>query len=397
MTDIAYVCADPGIPVFGSKGASVHIQEIVRAWRRRGATVRLYCTRLGTDRPADLDDLDVIHVPVEAAVPAGMIQDPRVATQFRERAQARAAEVLGGRIVADGADVVYERYSLFSTALAATIAALRVPGVLEVNAPLIDEQRRHRVLVDGATAGRTLDAQLAAASRIAAVSAPVADWLRARRATPADRIVVAPNGVDTARIRPVGRAVDDGGPPVVLFVGTLKPWHGLEVLLDAMSLARTPWRLRIVGDGPLGTELRARSDAAGLDVEFTGAVAPADVPVAMVGATVAVAPYPAGDGHYFSPLKVYEYAAAALPVVASDVPGMAGIVDHGRTGMLVPPADPAALAAAIDALVDDPARAAALGCRGRRDMTERHSWDQVLTRILGSLDAPSPVPVEVAR
>ena len=58
---VAYVCADPGIPVFGTKGASVHIQELVRAWRRRGADVEVYAVRRGSEVPADLADLDFRH------------------------------------------------------------------------------------------------------------------------------------------------------------------------------------------------------------------------------------------------------------------------------------------------------------------------------------------------
>lgn len=57
---VAYVCADPGVPVFGTKGSSVHVQEIVRAWRRAGADVTVYCVRAGNDRPADLDRKSVV-------------------------------------------------------------------------------------------------------------------------------------------------------------------------------------------------------------------------------------------------------------------------------------------------------------------------------------------------
>ncbi|MGA8046331.1 MAG: glycosyltransferase, partial [Dermatophilaceae bacterium] len=93
---VAYLCADPGVPAFGTKGASVHVQEIIRAWRARGAQVHLYCTRLGDDVPADLRDLPVTQVPVERGA------DPA----DRERAQAHAAERLAAAVLADGADVV---------------------------------------------------------------------------------------------------------------------------------------------------------------------------------------------------------------------------------------------------------------------------------------------------
>ena len=66
MTRVAYLCADPGVPVFGTKGSSVHVQEIVRAWRGTGAAVTVYCTLLGTERPSDLADLDVVEVKPES-------------------------------------------------------------------------------------------------------------------------------------------------------------------------------------------------------------------------------------------------------------------------------------------------------------------------------------------
>ena len=422
-TTVAYVCADPGIPVFGTKGASVHIQEIVRAWRARGAHVEVYAVRRGDEVPADLADLTVHIVKV-----GGKGLDPAE----RERAQQRAAAELAAMVGELAPDVVYERYSLFSRVLGQVRDALpgRVPTtILEVNAPLIEEQRVHRVLVDEAGAVGALRAQLAAADVVACVSEPVADWVRGHAnaaalvegradtsgaddgganggaetvrhigrpndgcvtpfshtgvgtpvaARPA--VVVTPNGVNTARVRPV--TPDLSSAPVVVFVGTLKPWHGLEDLVRAAALARVPWRLRIIGDGPVREVVEQAAREHGLDVELVGPVAPEQIPDALEGALVAVAPYPERDDHYFSPLKVYEYGAAALPTVATRIGQIPSIVHDGRTGVLVPPSDPAALAAAIDALAADPARAASLGAAARELMESAHSWEHVLDATL---------------
>ena len=386
---VAYLCADPGVPVFGTKGASVHVQEIVRAWRARGASVHLYCTRLGDDVPADLRDLAVTHVPVPGGLDAGA----------RERAQAHAAAALAEAVRADGADVAYERYSLFSTALAdladpADRAPLRI---LEVNAPLIEEQARHRTLVDAAAAHAALRAQVAAADRVVAVSPPVADWV-ARTGGPGasgpdQRLRVVANGVDVDRFAAVSPAAPDD-PATVVFVGTLKPWHGIEVLVEAAARARTPWRLRIVGDGPLRAALGDLADRLGVPVDLRGAVPPERIPAALDGATVAVAPYPADEDHYFSPLKIYEYAAAGLPVVASAIGGIPQVVAHGETGLLVPPSDPAALAAAIDELVLDRPRAARLGRAGRARAVAEQSWTHTLDRTLDGLPLP-PHPTAI--
>ena len=201
---VSYVCLDPGVPVFGAKGASVHVQEVVRALRRAGHEVVLHAARCGGLVPADLADLTVVETPVRADDPAG-----------RERAQAEASRRAARDVLERGADLVYERYSLFSTALADVARAAGAPGVLEVNAPLIDEQRRHRVLVDGAGALAALRAQAGRARLTACVSDPVRRWVE--RLVPDCRAATVPNGVSLERIRP---SREDPGGVVVVFVGT---------------------------------------------------------------------------------------------------------------------------------------------------------------------------------
>lgn len=365
---IAYVTVDPGIPVFGTKGASVHIQEVVRELIRRGHDVTVHTTRAGRDIPDDLAGLKVIETRIDADDPGA-----------RERAQQETSARIAARIIAGGADLVYERYSLFSTALAEVAEATGAAGVLEVNAPLIEEQRTHRVLVDEEAAAKALARQVAAATATVAVSDPVRDWVRER--TGSESVHTVPNGVSITRIVP---RPEDIGDPVVTFVGTLKPWHGVADLLAAAALAKRPWKLRIIGDGPERAALEEQAAGLGIEVDFRGAVAPADMPGQLAGSAIGVAPYPDLGGEqqqYFSPLKVYEYLAAGLPVVASAVGQLPQIL--GELGTLVPPSDPAALAAAIDTLAADPVLRGKLGWRGRMQAEEKHSWAGAVDRILG--------------
>lgn len=365
---IAYVTVDPGIPVFGTKGASVHIQEVVRELIRRGHDVTVHTTRAGRDIPDDLAGLEVIETRIE-------VDDPGA----RERAQQEVSARIAARIIAGGTDLVYERYSLFSTALAEVAEATGAAGILEVNAPLIEEQRNHRVLVDEEAAGNALARQVAAATATIAVSDPVRDWVRER--TGSERVHTVPNGVSITRIVP---RPEDIGDPVVTFVGTLKPWHGVADLLAAAALAKRPWKLRIIGDGPERAALEEQAAGLGIEVDFRGAVAPADMPGQLAGSAIGVAPYPDLGGEqqqYFSPLKVYEYLAAGLPVVASAVGQLPQILSE--LGTLVPPSDPAALAAAIDTLAADPVLRGKLGWRGRMQAEEKHSWAGAVDRILG--------------
>ena len=376
---IAYICCDPGIPVFGTKGASVHIQEVVRELRAAGHEVVLYALRSGEHVPTDLTDLELHLEAVADVEPAE-----------REQAQAHAAERIVSRVIADGADLVYERYSLFSTALADITAATGVPGILEVNAPLIDEQRRHRSLVDASGAAQVLHRQVAAARATVCVSDPVADWVRRRTADLPDandvvgRIHTVPNGVSVRRIQP---QPEDPDRVVVTFVGTLKPWHGVADFITAAALARQSWSLRIIGDGPEMDSLRAQAERLGVEVDFRGAVAPQDIPTHVAGSAIGVAPYPdlgGGEQQYFSPMKVLEYLAAGLAVVASDVGQVPQLLEDGsgRHGVLVAPSDPTALAAALDDLAVCPDRRARMGRSGRLLAEQRHSWRRTVARIL---------------
>lgn len=370
---IAYVCLDPGIPVFGTKGASVHIQEVVREYRRRGHDVTVYATRRGSNVPDDLAELRIVDVPITT-------RDE----EERERAQQAASASVSDMVRAGGYDLVYERYSLFST----VIAECGVPGILEVNAPLIDEQRTHRVLVDEQAADAALQEQVQAALATICVSDPVRDWVIAR--TEGTRVFTVPNGVNVHRITP---QPESPGAPVVTFVGTLKPWHGVDVLLRARAQAHKDWKLRIIGDGPMRAELDDLARSLGIDVDFRGAVAPDAIPQHMAGTAIGVAPYPAMDtdsDQYFSPLKVYEYMAAGLPVVASRVGQLPEIM--GESAYLVPPSDPEALAEALDALVANPVERARVGSDNRRQAEREHSWTGTVDHILAHAGVKEDIP-----
>lgn len=380
---IAYVCSDPGIPVFGRKGASVHVQAVLRVLASRGVEVHLVAGRVGGEVPSGLADVTV-HVLPE--VPKGDAAAREIAAQTSDTA---VAGVLDQLLVTGPLDLVYERCSLWGRTATAWSDAAGVPSVLEVNAPLVDEQAEHRVLVDRASADGVAAAALSAAAAVVCVSDGVAAWARALSTHP-ERVVVVPNGVDTERVRPAARPVApvDAAPFCLGFVGTLKPWHGVEVLLDALARLQRDdpagYRMLVVGDGPQADALRTRAESAGVGplVEWTGSVDPDAVPALLHRMDAAVAPYPSREGFYFSPLKVYEYLAAGLPVVASAVGQLPEVLDHGGLGVLVEPGRADVLAAALADLRADLPRRVALRRLAREAAVARHSWDRVVDRTL---------------
>jgi glycosyltransferase involved in cell wall biosynthesis len=260
----------------------------------------------------------------------------------------------------------------------------RVPGVLEVNAPLIEEQSKHRTLVNIKLARAATDRAFSSASAIVAVSTEVATYLEAFAAS-AGKVRVVPNGVDVDRfVR--RKSPSRSGAFTIGFVGTLKPWHGTDLLLKALRhvlAAGVDARILIVGDGPERDALQSLVSELGVSarVTFTGAVPPLQIAELLERMDVAVAPYPRLDGFYFSPLKVYEYMAAALPVIASDIGQLASLVTHGRNGLLVAPGDICQLSSAIIRLHRDPRLCDSLGNAGF-ETAKHYTWGAVVGRIL---------------
>jgi glycosyltransferase involved in cell wall biosynthesis len=205
------------------------------------------------------------------------------------------------------------------------------------------------------------------------------------------RVVELANGVDVAAFRP---GEDDGGlrtrigagpeDVLVAFVAALDAAHwfkGLEVVLEALAMARSP-RLRLVvaGDGELRGPLEAEAARRGVAqrTAFLGRVAHERLPETLRGCDALVSASTAVESFG---MTLIEAMASGLPVITSDLPGPASLVEQDATGWIVPRGDTAALAAALDRLdaLGRDARAS-LGAVGRERAERLWAWPHVAAR-----------------
>ncbi|MFK7846200.1 MAG: glycosyltransferase family 4 protein, partial [Rhodothermales bacterium] len=379
MKRIAYICSDPGVPVYGTKGCSVHVQEGMRALRAQGAQITLFAQRIGGDAPADLADIKCIRLPKLS----------KVTVAAREQSALAANQILQRLLEKEGPfDAVYERYSLWGYAGMEYARDKDLPGILEVNAPLIEEQLQHRMLVHEEEACRVVNRVTSAATALIAVSAAVGEYLGGFPES-AGKIHVIPNGVDPNRfspeVFPSMPSAEDAF--TVGFVGTLKPWHGVLDLVEAFAMLHKQApnsRLLIVGDGPEREMIDARLAAHGLTLatQFTGAVHPADVPGLIASMDVGVAPYPIMENCYFSPLKAFEYMASGIAFVGSNIGQLGELVAHGETGLLYAPGNTGELGKCLLTLYKDRRLVGQLGRTARKAILQSHTWDAVGGRIM---------------
>jgi glycosyltransferase involved in cell wall biosynthesis len=346
------------VKVAGISGAENHLLLLLPALREHGWDVGLVMLHEGEPGAAEFAArAEADGVPVER-VRLTRAFDPRIVARIARRARRDRPDVLHTHLV----------HADFHGLPAGRLA--RVPALVSTKHGFnAFRDRRAFAVVDRAVA--------ALADVHVAISAGLARYLAEREGFDAASFEVVHYGIAAgAEPPPLPRA------PRLAIVGRLIPIKGHDVLLRAVARARDRvpgLTLEIAGDGELEPELRATAAALGLGdaVTFLGRVAPAD-PVVERAEIVVVPSY--GEGFGMVALEAME---RGRPVIASDVGGLPEIVDDGRTGVLVPPGDVAALAEAIAELASDPGRAAAIGAAGRARALAEFSQERCTERIAG--------------
>lgn len=362
---ILYCAIDQTVP--GTKGGSVHVQSVAEGLAARG------------------HDVHVLVSPGEGEFPDGGVNWLRLTPPLGAK-QLRWARAPVVRRVAESLkpDIVIERYYNFGGEGLAAASRVGARAVLEVNAPVIDHPGSTKAIVDRALIlqpmRRWRERLCARADLIVTPSARILP-----PDTPAAKIVEVEWGADTERFRPDATGpvpFPHPGGTLAVFAGAFRSWHGAVHLVRAIrelhDRGEKSFGAVLIGDGP---ELSSvRSEAAHLpNVIFTGALPHDRVAACLTAADVGVAPFdtaahrPLSLGFYWSPLKIFEYMAAGLPVVAPAVDRIPSLVAADREGILYDPRQSGALAAVLVRL-KDPALRARLGAAARDRAVREYSW-----------------------
>ncbi|MGB0721604.1 MAG: glycosyltransferase family 4 protein, partial [Gammaproteobacteria bacterium] len=301
---------------------------------------------------------------------------------------------------------IYQRYGVNNFSGVELARHWGVPLLLEYNGSEIWVNRNWgRSLGDEEGALRIETLNLKSADLVVPVSEVLGDELL-ERGVPRERILVNANGVDPDRYHPdvaAGRVRERlglGARRVIGFIGTFGPWHGAEMLLESFIqlLDLRPdlddVHLLLIGDGAAMPSIRRRIAEAGVAarVSLPGRVPQALGPDYLAACDVLVSPHvPNADGSRFfgSPTKLFEYMAMGRPIVASDLEQIGALLTHEETALLVPPAEPEALARAVARLLDDTALGERLAAQARRVVMDRHSWARHTQRSLAGLQRVS--------
>ncbi|MBN1593789.1 MAG: glycosyltransferase family 4 protein [Candidatus Coatesbacteria bacterium] len=382
---ILYLCSDEGIDLFGMRGCSTHLREMCWAFKSLGCDLRLLHA---TYRDAGLRPFGIEYDIVKPLRSKTIGYDLRkILTNRRIRRRLRAI------IKEFKPDFIYERYDLYSTAAADVVSKAGMPYLLEVNAPLIEEQRNE--LHFRRLAGIYQKRIFGKASLLIGVSEEICAMLQ--EISPGVERLVVENGVNEEAFNPSvsGAAIrnrfatDDS--LIVGFIGSLKGWQGIGTLIRAASLIlprRQDVRFLVIGGGNRLTEYRKLVEELGLSGRFilTGPVPDNEIPACIAAFDICVAPYEPMQNFYFSSIKLREYIAMRKPIVASDFPPIRKMLRHGEDGLLASPGDEIDLAAKLNQLLDDSSLKERVAHSAYDRFAGRISWRSCASRILDAAE-----------
>jgi glycosyltransferase involved in cell wall biosynthesis len=293
----------------------------------------------------------------------------------------------------DHYDFLYERMGWFGYGGVMASRRMKIPLVLEVNGDHLSEFEFLGIDLRGVQRWLSIMLVRRATHMATRVVATGEGWKQRfidRWGVDPDRVAVVENGSeivnllsrDQLRCFQSGTGIDKQ--VTLIFIGVFETWQGLQILIPSVAKLISqglPIHLILIGDGTLSAELKRLVHELAIDaqVTFTGHLTIQQVSAVLASADIGVSPY-CGRPEY-SGLKLFDYKAAGLAIIASGENGQPAVIEHGRTGWIVPPCDEVALCEAIAELVTNDERRMLLGQEARLDAERFHSWKNTAREI----------------
>ena len=293
-------------------------------------------------------------------------------------------------------DIVYTRQSMLEFMPLFFMKRLGVRYVAEVNGIDSEQKRLYGMAEWKVRLSESLFGLCyGLADAIVTVTDEIREYLVERYPKTREKTYVVSNGANIEISRPIKKQAAchelgiDPDKTYVVFVGSLKKWHGVENAILAVEKAikrDSSIRLLIIGDGPERDHLRGIVARRGLEknVAFVGKVKYDRVPLYIGTATACLALFDKArnDRTGLSPLKIFEYMACGKPVITTDVGNLKNIIGRHDCGLLVQPGDIDGMSQALMKLVKDPELSQKLGENGHEAAVRHYSWGVISEKLL---------------
>jgi glycosyltransferase involved in cell wall biosynthesis len=383
---ICYLCSDLGIPLNGHKGASAHVRGFVRALKSSGHDVIVITSSDDGDGGLGVPVVPIPKPDLFTGLSTLMEEQPSIVRALRHvYNNVLTEQTLKDIIKRFKPELIYERYSPFAVAGTIIGSQMGIPHILEMNALLAEEGKLYRRQALQEACEFLERTALKFTSVIVTVSRELKESL-ITSGIPEAMVIDVPNGVDEMFFKQEDTSLfnDFKDKIVIGFVGSLKPWHGIDFLCNVFRvLAQDPvYHLLVVGNGPMMKTLKSLKKEFPDRVTLTGGIDHKDVISHIDVMDIAVCPYPKLDKFYFSPLKLLEYMARGKTIIATEIGQVSKFIRHGQTGWLVSPGDIQGFVDAILTLSEDNESRKKMGRKAADEARAFHSWKHRTSLIL---------------
>lgn len=381
---ILYYSSHHGLNLNAPAGYATHMRETIKAMRKLGHEVEVLING-GTEW-----DMDGTPPPSSNVKSKLKKITPKVLWETAKDRQLRkndekSIEILDARVKKFQPDVIYERYNYFQDSGSLVANKCGVKHILEVNSPYIEE----RIDLQGKSlylsqAQKMEERVFRDCDRLVIVSSALKKHFIQEYKLQEEKLKVIPNAISKEWLDNIEESSLKAEESFIFgFVGSLFPWHGVDILVEAFSKFQKEYpnsKLQIVGGGEILADLILQADELGVKskVNFVGSVPHKEVPKFIKSFDVAIM---AKSNWYGSPVKIFEYGALGIPVIAPNNVPVRDVMTHNQHGYLIE-ATVNDLFQAMKALFLDQSKRQKMAEAFKAKVLNEHTWEENVKRTL---------------